>query len=132
MRKGKLSEGGGALSRTQRHIDKVIVDGGAASQKVDNNFHENIQKTVTDAINSVDRDHTIKITSNLYEEETITITKPGFVIQPKEKGGEVTIQQRTEPCFIIDIGKDKYGNDNTCEIENLRMLLKGMREGDLQ
>ena len=90
-RNRKLSEAGNSTSRKQSHMDKVIVDGGAASQKLDNNFHENIQKTVTEAINSVERDHTIKITSNLYEEDTITITKPGFIIQPKEKGGEVTI-----------------------------------------
>ena len=62
---------------------------------------------------------TIKITSNLYEEK-IEITKPGIEIRPKEKGGEVTIQQKTDPCFIIDIGKD-----NVCTLYNLRMLLKG-------
>ena len=61
----------------------------------------------------------IKVTSNLYEEK-IVITKPGIEIRPKEKGGEVTIQQKTEPCFVIDIGKD-----NVCSIHNLRMLLKG-------
>lgn len=53
-------------------------------------------------------------------EEKIEITKPGIEICPKEKGGEVTIQQKTDPCFVIDIGKD-----NVCTITNLRMLLKG-------
>ena len=83
------------------------------------NFNENIQNTVTDAINFVDGHATIKVTSNLYEEK-IEITKPGIEIRPKEKGGEVTIQQKTDPCFVIDIGKD-----NVCSIHNLRMLLKG-------
>jgi len=46
--------------------------------------------------------------------------KPGFEIRPKEKGGEVTIQQKTDPCFIIDIGEG-----NVCSLHNLRMLLKG-------
>ena len=83
-------------------------------------FNENISHTVTDAINSVDEGYaTIKITSNLYEEK-IEITKPGIEIRPKEKGGEVTIQQKTDPCFVIDIGKD-----NVCSLYNLRMLLKG-------
>ena len=84
------------------------------------NYGENIQQNVTDAINScVDGFATIKITSNLYEER-IDITKPGIEIRPKEKGGEVTIQQKTDPCFVIDIGEG-----NVCTLENLRMLLKG-------
>ena len=32
----------------------------------------------------------IKISSNLYEEQLV-IRKPGLVLEPKEKGGEVTI-----------------------------------------
>ena len=32
----------------------------------------------------------------------------------------MTIQQRTEPCFVIDIGKE-----NTVHLYNLRMLLQG-------
>ena len=84
------------------------------------NFHENIQKSVENAIKSVeDGNALIKITSNLYEEK-IEITQPNIEIRPKEKGGEVTIQQKTDPCFIIDIGEG-----NTCTLHNLRMLLKG-------
>ena len=64
-------------------------------------------------------DHaTIKITSNLYEEK-IVINKPGIEIRPKEKGGEVTIKQNSEPCFVIDVGEH-----NVCSLHNLRILLK--------
>ena len=84
--------------------------------------------SVTAAIASVDEGYaTIKVTSNLYE-ENVEITKPGIEIRPKEKAGEVTIQQKTDPCFVIDIGKD-----NVCTITKLRMLLKGPnRDADLQ
>ena len=58
----------------------------------------------------------------------MALTKPGIEIRPKEKAGEVTIQQKTDPCFVIDIGKD-----NVCTITKLRMLLKGPnRDADLQ
>jgi len=107
------------LNREPPKQTKVIVDKDALTAKIDN-FNDNIQTTVTAAINSVEEGHaSIKITSNLYEEK-IEILKPGIEIRPKEKGGEVTIQQTTEPCFVIDIGAG-----NTCEIHNIRMLLKG-------
>ena len=86
-----------------------------------NDFGQNIRQSVTDAVNSVHPDGfaEIKITSNLYEER-IDITQPGILIHPKESGGEVTIQQKTDPCFVIDIGEGEV-----CELSNLRMLLKG-------
>jgi hypothetical protein len=34
----------------------------------------------------------IKITSNLYDEDTIVIDKPGISLGPREAGGEVTLQ----------------------------------------
>lgn len=116
----RLSEGGSIVANPVQHNrTRVIVDKDASTTKIDN-FNENIQNTVTAAINSVEDGYaTIKVTSNLYEEK-IEITKPGIEIRPKEKGGEVTIQQKTDPCFVIDIGKD-----NVCSIYNLRMLLKG-------
>ena len=88
LRKSRMSDGGSV----QAHIinrSKVIVDKDASTAKMDN-FNENIQNTVTDAINFVEGHATIKVTSNLYEEK-IEITKPGIEIRPKEKGGEVTI-----------------------------------------
>ena len=88
--------------------------------------------SVTAAIASVeDGNATIKVTSNLYE-ENVEITKPGISIGPKEKAGEVTIQptqiKADGPVFTIDIGKD-----NVCSINKLRMLVKGPnRDADLQ
>ena len=78
---------------------------------MDHHYIENNQETVTAAVNSAQDGHaTIKITSNLYE-ESILITKPGIEIRPFERGGEVTISQCTEPCFIIDIGEG-----NSCSL----------------
>ena len=61
----------------------------------------------------------IKVASNLYEED-LYINVPGLVLEPKEKGGEVTLQQDTKPCIRIDVGEG-----NTVTINNTRMLLKG-------
>mmetsp|Transcript_11720 Transcript_11720/g.15916 ORF Transcript_11720/g.15916 Transcript_11720/m.15916 type:complete len:103 (+) Transcript_11720:91-399(+) len=87
----RFSEGGSIIANPVPHTrTRVIVDKDACTTKIDN-FNENIQNTVTAAINSVEEGYaTIKVTSNLYEEK-IEITKPGIEIRPKEKGGEVTI-----------------------------------------
>lgn len=61
----------------------------------------------------------IKIASNLYEEGTLNITVPGLVFEPKEKGGEVTLQQEMAPCMIIDVGER-----NTVTIKNTRFIMK--------
>lgn len=45
---------------------------------------------------------------------------PGIVLEPKEKGGEVTLQPDKQVCIIVDVG---FGN--TVTINNTRMLLKG-------
>ena len=45
---------------------------------------------------------------------------PGIVLEPKEKGGEVTLQPDKSVCIIIDVG---FGN--TVTINNTRVLLKG-------
>jgi len=64
----------------------------------------------------------IKVASNLYElnEEPLVIKVPNLVLEPKEKGGEVTLQQENAPCVIIDVG-----HGNTVTIDHTRMLLKG-------
>ena len=64
----------------------------------------------------------IKIASNLYEED-LYINVPNLIIEPKEKGGEVTLQQETKPCIIIDVGEG-----NTVMIKNTKMLFTGVDE----
>ena len=66
----------------------------------------------------------IKISSNLYEEQLV-IRKPGLVLEPKEKGGEVTIIQKENACITVDVGKG-----NMCTINNLRMILLGPNKDD--
>lgn len=65
----------------------------------------------------------IKIASNLYE-ESLYINVPGIVLEPKERGGEVTLQQSIKPCIIVDVGEG-----NSVTIKNTRMLLKGVEVG---
>ena len=79
----------------------------------------NICESISEAIKLATSGTVIKNTSNLYEEELV-INKPGLVLEPKEKGGEVTLQQRENPCIVVDVGED-----NVCTINNIRMLLKG-------
>ena len=84
---------GGSLSPTRNvpQRTRIIVDKDAQTSKI-HDLQENIQNSISDAINSAEEGYaTIKVTSNLYEEK-IEITKPGIEIRPKEKGGEVTIQ----------------------------------------
>lgn len=42
------------------------------------------------------------------------------MLEPKEKGGEVTFQQSENPCIVIDVGEG-----NSCTINNIRMILRG-------
>lgn len=51
--------------------------------------------------------------------------KGGLTLEPKEKGGEVTISSGERPCIIIDIPPDEV-----CTINNLRMLLRGPNKSD--
>ena len=53
-------------------------------------------------------------------EESLHINVPGLVLEPKEKGGEVTLQRDLQLCITIDVGKG-----NTVTINNTRMLLRG-------
>lgn len=84
---GSMAQGSMAHQTAER--SKVIVDKDAGQSNIAQ-FQENIQQTVTNAINSVDSNAVIKITSNLYEEK-IVVKKPGLELLPKERGGEVTI-----------------------------------------
>lgn len=61
----------------------------------------------------------IKFAPDVYF-ETITIKKPGLVIEPIEKSLDVTIRQEVKPVFIIDIGPEEV-----CTINNLKLLLTG-------
>ena len=57
-------------------------------------------------------------------EEALYINVPGIILEPKEKGGEVTLQQKHQPCIVVDVGVG-----NTVTILNTRMLLKGTDAG---
>ena len=92
---------------------KVIVDKDMLGTKM-----PGVYTSISDAI-AASEPSVIKITSNLYEEQLI-IRKPGLILEPKEKEGEVTLQQKENPCIVVDVGKG-----NTCTINNLRMILKG-------
>jgi len=103
--------------------ERLIVD-----RDITDNVIDGIYLTVQEAINAAhekflqdgERKTKIKIASNLYE-ESLYINVPGLVLEPKERGGEVTLQQSLKPCIIIDVG---FGNSVT--IKNTRMLLKGI------
>lgn len=62
----------------------------------------------------------VKVTSNLYE-ESLLLDVPNLVLEPKEKGGEVTIQGEGKPCITVDVG-----DGNHVIVNNIRMLLKGV------
>ena len=64
----------------------------------------------------------IKIISNLYK-ESLLVTLPNIELRPKEKGGEVILQQEDKPCIVVDIGPT-----NVCTITNLGMILRGPNE----
>jgi len=78
-----------------------------------------VKHSITQAVEAAMPGTIIKIASNVYEEELL-ITKPGLHFEPKDKNGEVTLQQRENPCIVIDVGEG-----NWCSINNLRMMLKG-------
>jgi hypothetical protein len=45
---------------------------------------------------------------------------PGLIIEPKERGGEVTIQQYTKSCLLVDLQPGE-----TLVVNNIRMLFRG-------
>ena len=61
----------------------------------------------------------IKFAPDVYS-ESITITKPGIVLEPIEKSLDVTLRQEHRPVFIIDIGPEEV-----CTINNLKMIFTG-------
>jgi len=67
----------------QKQRNKLIVD------KDTGQTMEGIHDSVIGALNAAVSNTTIKIASDLYEEQLL-ITKPNLVLEPKEKGGEVT------------------------------------------
>ena len=103
-------------------VDKDVTDG--AIEDISENltsalfaagkFYEKTVATSTEQPNIK-----IKVASNLYEESTLTITTPGLVIEPKEKGGEVTLVQEMEPCIVVDIGQG-----NTLSLKNVRFIMR--------
>lgn len=78
-----------------------------------------IKISINDAITAATPGSIIKIASNVYYEELL-ITKPGLVLEPKDKNGEVTLVQSENPCIVIDVGEGNY-----CSINNIKMILKG-------
>lgn len=72
-------------SRQGRH--KLIVDKDIGTQK---QKPAGLCESISEAISQASSGTVIKVTSNLYEEELV-ITKPGIILEPKEKGGEVTL-----------------------------------------
>lgn len=80
---------------------------------------EGVYMTIQNALSAANQTHQsnldkgidaiikLKIASNLYDlnGEPLLITVPGLILEPKEKGGEVTLQQDIVPCLIIDVGE---------------------------
>lgn len=50
-----------------------------------------VKTSICDAVNAATPGTIIKIASNVYEEELL-IKKPGLILEPKDKNGEVTLQ----------------------------------------
>ena len=119
----------GPGTTNEQHEQRYIVD-----RDITDNAIEGIFITIQDAIDAAYNSYQahlknqpnaqlqkikIKIASNLYEEQ-LYINVPGLVLEPKEKGGEVTLQRDHQACIIIDVGQG-----NSVTINNTRMLLKG-------
>lgn len=64
------------------------------------------------------KEKVIKISSNLYQEQ-IRITTKDICLQPKERGGEVTIVASHDPAVIVDVGKG-----NVVKIKNLNFIMR--------
>ena len=101
-------------SSVQGHRRKLIVDKDIGHTKM-----EGIHESICEALQHATSGTIIKIASDLYEEQLL-ITKPNLVLEPKEKGGEVTFQQNENPCIVVDVGEG-----NSCTINNVKMLLRG-------
>lgn len=120
-----------------RHRDSITSKNAAAkrAQKpkkvVDKSIGENkdrdktraagIFDTIKEAVESCREPSIIKITSYNYEEQLhITSKQAGIELMPKERGGQVALLQRTQPCLVVDIGSGQE-----CTISNLEMHLTG-------
>ena len=108
----------GTKTREMRFIvDRDIVDTGNEGSGIFLSINDALKAARLRRLSKKDERLKIKITSNLYE-ESLCLDIPGIVIEPKEKGGEVTILTRGKPCIIVDVGE---GNHVT--IKQTRMLL---------
>jgi len=76
-------------------------------------------QTFAEAIDNAEPGDTIKITPDLYTEQ-IKVNKPGLVLEPSLRGGEIILQQKLHPCVVIDVGPN-----NSVTINNIKMLLTG-------
>ena len=61
---------------------------------------------------------TVKVSSSVYE-ENLYINIP-LILEPKEKGGEVTVQSSNGKCLLVDVG---FGN--TVSIKNTKLIIAG-------
>ena len=107
--------------KTKLVVDKSIGDnkerGGAAKQ--------GIFDTIKEAIESCEGPSIIRVTSFNYDEQLlIGKAQAGIVLVPKEKGGQVAILQKTNPCIVVDVG-----HGNKCTIKNIEMHLTGPSDG---
>ena len=81
--------------RVASNQPKLVVD----RETKKNNAISNIAQALADAPPG----SKIQIASNIYDEGMV-IEVPELTLEPKDLGGEVTIQQHISPCLIIDIG----------------------------
>lgn len=99
---------------------------------------EGIYSSIQQAINEATPGTIIRLSPGLYEEslliryehissptpskyELIFLCRtPGLMLEPKERGGEVTLQQYTKHCIHVDLPQGE-----AVTINHIRMLLKG-------
>lgn len=74
-------------------VDRDIVDTGNEGSGIYLSINDALKAARLRRLSKKDERLKIKITSNLYE-ESLCLDIPDIVIEPKEKGGEVTILTR--------------------------------------
>ena len=99
-------------------MDRDIVDTGNEGSGIYLSINDALKAASLRYLNKKKERVKIKVTSNLYD-ESICLDIPGIVIEPKEKGGEVTIQSRGKPCIIVDVGE---GNHVTIKQTRMKFL----------
>jgi hypothetical protein len=101
-------------SSTGHGSNRIIVDKNTPAGKLPDTY-----QTFAEAIENAEPGDTIRITPDLYTEQ-IKVTKPGLVLEPSLRGGEIILQQKLNPCVIVDVGPN-----NSVTINNIKMLLTG-------